>query len=372
MKILKRLSYLLIVAFLLAACSQGPNTAPSENLEPQIINGRVSAVGSRPYQVKLDIRTPDGQAGYLCGGTLLSSTWVMTAAHCVVEGSWVSPASGVTVHVGRYKLETGGQTVKVSRVVVHPQHRGDSGRGYDIALLRLSTAVTHPLAAPAAIPGNTAHTAMMRQKATVSGWGGTENGSTEDLREVSLSLVEGPQCGQQTTQVCNIVKRDGELVDGGKDAAPGDSGGPVAGRYNNKFYVLGVVSYGIGNDEESDGVYTKANSFRTWIQTTTGIAPDGPGSSAYRGTLQSGANNFQPNTGFSYAGGGLRAKLMGPQSSNFNLSLQKKDGNTWQTVASSNGPSSSETVQYTAASGTYRWRVSSVNGSGAFILTETK
>jgi trypsin len=369
----RQLFYLLLLTLLLVACSQTLTDRPQDDLEPQIVNGRVSVVGSRPYQVKLDIRSPDGQGGYLCGGTLLSSTWVMTAAHCVTEENWVSPASGVTVYAGRYKLDTGGQTVMVSRVIVHPQYQDDAiEEGYDIALLKLATAITHPLAAPAAIPGNAAHAAMMRQKVTISGWGGTENGSTEDLREIIVPLFEGPQCGQQATQVCNIVKRDGVLVNGGKDVAPGDSGGPVAGRYNNKFYVLGVASYIIGNDEESDSVYTRVNSFRTWIQTKTGIAPDGAGSSAYRGTLQSGANSLQPSTGFSYADGTLIAKLTGPQSSNFNLFLQKKNGSTWQTVARSTTPDSSEAISYTATSGTYRWRVYSVSGNGTFNLTETK
>ena len=123
---------LLLLVLLFAACSGPQGRPPLNDLDPQIINGTVSKAGSRPYQIKLDILTPDRQAGYLCGGTLISPVWVMTAAHCLVEGTWVSPASGVTVYAGRYRRDEGGQRVRVSRVIIHPRYDGVVSKGYEV------------------------------------------------------------------------------------------------------------------------------------------------------------------------------------------------------------------------------------------------
>lgn len=108
--------------------------------------------------------------------------------------------------------------------------------------------------------------------------------------------------------------------------------------------------------------------------TGTVTPPPATGSTTYTGTLSaSKANSYQPgSTGFSYAGGTLKGVLSGPSGTDFDLYLQKLSGTTWSNVASSLGTTSSETVNYAAASGTYRWRVYSYSGTGSYTLTETK
>ena len=356
-----------------APIAQVPDT-----LKPQIVNGVVSAVGSRPYQVAvLNAGRPTSVS---CGGTLISANWVMTAAHCVVGNS----ASSKIVRAGVSNLSnvSEGQTVNVSQIIVHPNYNGNTNSS-DIALLKLSQAVTAPNTAPAAIPGNAVEAVLDVNGKTVvaSGWGKTESGSvSSQLREVVFPIVvTGNQCGSRPANtIC------GPADNTGKDTCNGDSGGPLAQTYQGKTYVLGIVSYG-PSACRGNGVYTRVNGFAAWIEQTSGVAPDGgsvipppptqPGNT-YTGNLTgTRLSSYQPSTsGFNYAGGTLKGALSGPSSASadFDLYLQKLSGSTWNIVARSESPTNTENISYNAASGTYRWRVYSYAGSGSFTLTETK
>ncbi|SEJ39707.1 Serine protease, subtilisin family [Deinococcus reticulitermitis] len=99
-----------------------------------------------------------------------------------------------------------------------------------------------------------------------------------------------------------------------------------------------------------------------------------PGQTTYTGSVAARASSYQPSSsGFSYAGGTLKATLSGPGGTDFDLFLQKRSSTgTWTDVAASEGSTSAEGVTYSATSGTYRWEVYSYSGSGSYSLTETK
>ncbi|GAA5515070.1 flavastacin [Deinococcus carri] len=93
----------------------------------------------------------------------------------------------------------------------------------------------------------------------------------------------------------------------------------------------------------------------------------------YTGSASQGASSYQPGTsGFSYAGGTLTGKLSGPSGTDFDLYLQKYNGSAWTDVATSESSTSSESINYTATSGTYRWEVYAYAGSGSYTLVETR
>ncbi|ADY26658.1 Carboxypeptidase A., Aqualysin 1 [Deinococcus proteolyticus MRP] len=105
----------------------------------------------------------------------------------------------------------------------------------------------------------------------------------------------------------------------------------------------------------------------------TSPAPTPPAGNTYTGTVSSGTSSYQPGTGgFSSTGGTLRGQLSGPSGTDFDLYLQKLSGGSWTTVARSELETSSESITYAAASGTYRWQVYAYSGSGSYTLTEQR
>ncbi|MER3444140.1 MAG: peptidase S8 [Meiothermus sp.] len=103
--------------------------------------------------------------------------------------------------------------------------------------------------------------------------------------------------------------------------------------------------------------------------------PPPPSGETYTDTLSgTGAYNYHPgSTGFSYGGGTLKGTLSGPSNADFDLYLQKRSSSgSWSTVARSESYTSSESITYSASSGTYRWLVYSYSGSGSYTLTVQK
>ncbi|HKP72110.1 MAG TPA: S8 family peptidase [Pyrinomonadaceae bacterium] len=94
------------------------------------------------------------------------------------------------------------------------------------------------------------------------------------------------------------------------------------------------------------------------------------GGTPYTGSLSgTGATSYQPGGTyyFSSVSGTHKGCLVGPASgADFDLYLQKWNGSTWVTVASSTSATSNETISYSGTSGYYTWQVYSYSGSGSY------
>ncbi|WP_281557073.1 trypsin-like serine protease [Thalassomonas sp. RHCl1] len=242
---------------------------PARDVGIQIVGGSVTAPYSKPYQVALLL---NGQQG--CGGTLISSEWVLTAAHCLGQVS----TNTLTVKVGAHSLRANdGDTHRVSQIITHENWRsGGYQTGYDIGLLRLATPADNRYT-PAKLPTAAIESqyAGVGSYVTVSGWGLTSNnGSPSDvLREVPLPVLSNASCSSQLqSNVPNSVICGGGP--NGTSACNGDSGGPFAVNVNGDVYNIGTVSW--GRSCQGATAFTRTSSYTDWIERKTGITA-GPG-----------------------------------------------------------------------------------------------
>ncbi|XP_019906719.1 RNA-binding protein FUS isoform X2 [Esox lucius] len=243
----------------------------------RIVGGSEALEGAWPWQVDIQM----GASGHICGGSLITKEWVLSAAHCFPNPFDVS---SYTLYMGRHQLNGYNRYEsqrRVARVVVPSSYQEPQG-GSDLALVQLA----HPLAwseriqpvclpnAPVVFPSGT--------MCFVTGWGHTQEGGSLSgigaLREVAVPVVEQTSC-QQMYQVQSSESEAVAILsdmicagyqEGGKDSCQGDSGGPLVCPIGNRTWIqAGVVSFGLGCAQRNrPGVYAKVSAFADFIRVT--------------------------------------------------------------------------------------------------------
>ncbi len=231
--------------------------------DPRRVVGGVDAdIKDHPWQVALDIPTPDGNS-MLCGGSLIQDKWVLTAAHCFnfFKGSGLGVKAGVT------KRSSGGWS-EVDRVLIHEAYKDETHEN-DIALVRLKFAPAGDI-----IPLAQATQELKPcQLLEVTGWGRTGEGgpASESLQKGEVPYVENATCNVKEAYDGKV--ESGMMCagfrDGGVDSCQGDSGGPLVLRGPDGPVLVGVVSWGDGCARKLRyGVYTRVNFYGDWIART--------------------------------------------------------------------------------------------------------
>jgi len=297
----------------------------------KIVGGVQAQQGAYPFQVAvLRLKRTGAKTAQIvaqfCGGTLLTSRYVLTAAHCFVEGekgkvSGLTNARDVGVHIGHTNIVAGGDKILAKRVIVHPKYVTGANVN-DIALIELERAPKAEINAKAITIVDQASEAEhlpANGELTIIGWGKTENAKGSlDLLETKVNAVDRAACNRILTsarlQDQEVRKSLGELSfefnlspagrkaleqsiiqaggtvtpqmfcaaapSDGRDTCGGDSGGPILRKdASGKIVQVGIVSFGIGQCGKAafPGVYTRLALYTDWLRSVVEKpSPDEP------------------------------------------------------------------------------------------------
>jgi trypsin len=246
----------------------------SRILKSRIILGNGANATRYPYYTFLGILRYSSSRGR-CGGSLVASDMVLTAAHCIDDDK---PITKITAKVNYTQgLHVTGQPTgyeyirKVTKRIVYPDYNWLNNEG-DLGLLLLDTPVTE--VAPLNL-NNLRNAPYPGDPLTVIGHGTMTNGKRnrpDFLMEVSIPTISHEDCDDRNSY-------DGRIIDNamicaganGKDSCSGDSGGPLLMLGNNSSddVQVGIVSFGrqcgLAN---FPGIYTRVSNYLAWIQTT--------------------------------------------------------------------------------------------------------
>ncbi|KAJ8668829.1 hypothetical protein QAD02_000088 [Eretmocerus hayati] len=232
----------------------------------RIIGGRPTIPGSWPWQVAVLNRY--GEA--FCGGTLVSSRWVLTAAHCVRKR--------LSVRIGEHNLlvkEGPEIELKVEYSVTHPKYNAHTVDN-DVALLRLPITLTPSDSRGIACLPTPWQKLPTDQLCTIIGWGkanASHEFGTDVLHEAKIPIVADELCRKAYVDY-KITHNMFCASRGRLDSCAGDSGGPLLCKDPEKTHhpwtIFGITSFGEGCGKRGKyGIYVRLSNYVNWIVKVT-------------------------------------------------------------------------------------------------------
>uniref|UniRef100_A0A8C5FGI9 ST14 transmembrane serine protease matriptase a n=1 Tax=Gadus morhua TaxID=8049 RepID=A0A8C5FGI9_GADMO len=241
----------------------------------RIVGGQDAVAGEFPWQVSLHSK----DHGHLCGASIISERWLVTAAHCVQDNgkSRFSQPGTWEAYLGLHVQRQTGKTAErrtLKRIIPHPYYN-EYTYDNDIALMELSSSVPYsdhirPICMPAA-----QHVFPPGHSVWITGWGATREGglAATVLQKAQVRIINQTVCNNlMANQITSRMMCAGVLL-GGIDACQGDSGGPLSSpSKGGRMFLAGVVSWGDGCARKNKpGIYTRVTKYRGWIKEKTGV-----------------------------------------------------------------------------------------------------
>ncbi|XP_050073051.1 brachyurin-like [Anopheles maculipalpis] len=239
----------------------------------RITNGLEARPGQFPYQAL--VMSEFGMLTVLCGGSVLTQNFILTAAHCVMFDQVNRATGGMAIFGAHNRLlvESTQQRIRFSTsgIIVHPSYTVSNYR-FDVAVVRLNSALQFtPFVQPVRLPGRFDARQFEGQIGTISGFG-----QTSDTSSAFATILQYTVNTIMSNSAC--ISRWGSLLieaqnvclsgDGGRSACTGDSGGPLTVQESGVTLQIGVTSFGSGDGctRGVPTVYARITFFLDWIR----------------------------------------------------------------------------------------------------------
>ncbi|CAH1365893.1 unnamed protein product [Tenebrio molitor] len=250
-------------------------------VDPLIIGGELANIREFPHMAAIGYKNNSDKVRWLCGGTILSEQYILTAAHCLHDKNYGEPKYVQIGTTNLFDKSSHRQRLNILKLIPHPQYIYPSNY-HDIALIKLEKpAKMNSYARPACLYSKPE---ISFERAIATGWGdvtldgGVSNG---DLRKVTLKLVDNDSCNSSYKYYISKKLKNGivkyiQLCAGSnsenkiEDTCLGDSGGPLQIHHVDDgmycmYDIIGVTSFGKSCFGES-GVYTRVSNYIKWIE----------------------------------------------------------------------------------------------------------
>nr|XP_055023652.1 chymotrypsin-like elastase family member 2A [Misgurnus anguillicaudatus] len=256
----------LLAILTVGAYGCGLPTYPS--VVKRVVGGEDVRPHSWPWQISLQYSS-GGNWHHICGGTLISNEWVLTAAYCI------SSSRTYRVYLGKHNLkkeeEEGSFAIAPAKIIDY-ENRNSIFLRNDIALIKLENPITpSDTIMPACMPADGVILAH-NEPCYVTGWGSLYiNGPIADnLQQALLPVVDYETCsksdwwGSQVTR--NMICAGGDGIVSGCNE---DYGGPLNCKGDDGAWeVHGIVSFGSGiycNYAKKPTVFIRVSAYIDWI-----------------------------------------------------------------------------------------------------------
>ncbi|KAM5180791.1 enteropeptidase [Mantella aurantiaca] len=232
----------------------------------RIVNGTDAAVGAWPWIVSLYYNERQ-----VCGASLVNNEWLVSAAHCfygrnLLPSKWKA-ILGMHNSLNLTYPQT--ETRWIDQIIINPYYNRRT-KNSDIVMLHLEARVNYTdYIQPVCLP-ESLRDFPSGLNCSIAGWGRTESqGPVPNvLQEAQVPLIANEKCQQQMPEynITNTMICAG-YNEGGIDTCQGDSGGPLMCQQENRWFLVGVTSFGYGCAQpERPGVYARVTTFTEWIQ----------------------------------------------------------------------------------------------------------
>ncbi|XP_061394331.1 serine protease gd-like, partial [Musca vetustissima] len=246
------------------------------SVTPFIFGGQQVAPGQFPWLTAIYVKSAGLR--FLCGGSLLSTRTVLSAAHCFKIGALT--ADRLVVNVGRHNLEDYSeqnfQTREIQNLITHPEFTSAIFPDADLAILHLQKPVEYTnFIRPICLWSEPVDSNLIvGQTGVVAGWGGDENGETFTPipKKVETNIVSDSDC-LRSSQAYSTLTSKRTFCAGNRDGSGpcmGDSGSGLMINRNGRWYLRGVVSAGQTKQQKCNlleyVVFCDVAKHLSWVQ----------------------------------------------------------------------------------------------------------